>query len=252
LLRVDDAAIHDFPLMARPGARGRIGVIQPAPGVMLEHEWPHWLPDGLLFPVARVRLSGGDVDDFERLAAAAPEAARDLASAGANVVAYACTLGSLYAGRAAEDRLVAELAQASGKPALALGSACTDALRKLGAKRLAIMTPYGDAQNAWVEAYIRSQGFAIAGFVATPMGIATVGDMSPADVSALAIESLAALPEADALWLPCTAMQTMAAIETIEAATARPVVSGSQALLWKSLATLGIADPIEGAVSLFR
>jgi maleate isomerase len=218
---------------------------------MIEHEWPAWLPQGLLFPVARVRLTGGGAADYAALAVAAPAAARDLASAGAGVVAYACTVGSLFAGATAEMQLIADLEAASGKRAIALASTCAAALHAVGATRLAILTPYGAETNGWVAAYARSQGFAVEGFLATPMGIATVGDMPPAAVAALALKGLAALPDADALWIPCTAVQTMAAIADIEARSNIPVVSGTQALLWHALRILGIADPVRGAGQLF-
>lgn len=238
-------------MTARPGGRGRIGVIQPAPGVMIEHEWPRWLPDGLLFPVARLRLTGGGAEDYARLAKAAPEAARDLASADVGVIAFACTLGSLYSGKAVETQLVETLADASGRPAIALASACAEAFSVLHAKRIAVLTPYGEKANDWVASYAQSQGFTIEGAASTPMGIATVGDMPPAEIARLSVESLGRYPDADALWLPCTAMQTLSAIAEIEAATGRAVVSGSQALLWKALQVLNITDPVRGAGRLF-
>lgn len=218
---------------------------------MIEYEWPHWLPERLLFPVARLRLTGGGAEDYARLAQAAPEAALDLASADAGVVAFACTLGSLFAGKAAETRLLETLAEAAGRPAIALGSACTEAFSAIDVARIAVLTPYGEEANNWVTRYARSQGFDITGVGSTPMGIATVGDMSPGEVAQLSIETLARYPDAEALWLPCTAMQTLSAIEQVEAATGRAVVSGSQALLWKALRVLNIKDPVRGAGRLF-
>jgi maleate isomerase len=217
---------------------------------MLEHEWPAWLPPGVLFPIARVRLGGATAAHYTALAAAAPEAARDLAAAGCGVIAYACALGSLYAGVESEARLVSTLA-AAGPPAIALAETCIAALRTLGTTRLAVLTPYGDKANGWVAAYAESQGFTVEGVVSTTVGIATVGDLPPDAVAALALAGLAAHPRADALWIPCTAVQTIAAIAAIEAASGRPVVSGSQALLWRSLRLAGVDDPVGGAGRLF-
>lgn len=234
-----------------PGARGRIGVIQPAPGVMLEHEWPHWLPEDVLFPVGRIRLTSATEQGYAEIAERAPEIARDLASAGAGVIAYACAIGSLYAGVDAERALMRDLAKASGTPAISLGDTCVRALRDVGATRLAIMTPYPPETNAWVERYVTAQGFAVAGFLTTPVSILTVGDVPPSEIAALAISGMSALPGADALWIPCTAVQTIAAIADIEAATGLPVISGSQALLWHALRMLGIDDPVRGAGRLW-
>jgi len=230
-----------------PGHRGRIGIIQPAPGVMLEHEWPRWLPDGVLFPVGRIRMPGGRREDYRMMASAAPETARDLASAGAGVVAYACTLGSLSDGPDAEQALVTAMGEAAGRPAISLAQSSCRALRHIGGKRLAILSPYAGEALQWVEEYVLAQGFEIAGFIATPVDIFTVGNLPPAAIAALACAGLADLPDADALWIPCTAIQTLEAIAMIEAIGNRPVISASQALLWDSLRTIGIVDPIAGA-----
>ncbi len=241
-----------LPERRQPGARGRIGVIQPAPGVMLEHEWPRWLPRDLLFPMGRVRFTDGSAAGYDRIATAAPDVAQDLASAGANLIAFACTIGSLYAGIAGENRLINALGTASGLPAISLGSTCVKALDAVGAKRVAIMTPYPPETNVWVANYIEACGFGVEAFITTPVGIVRIGDLQPAEIAAFAIAEMARYPGADALWIPCTAIQTMDAIATIEAATGRPVVSGTQALLWHALALLDIADPVVGAGSLFN
>ena len=239
-----------FPARRRVGARGRIGVIQPAPGVMLEHEWARWLPDDLLFPVQRVPMTGVDKPGYRALAALTPDAARDLASAGADVIAYACTVGSLFDGPEAEAALVARMTATSGKPAISLAETSLRALAALGIRRPAIMTPYTPETNQWVADYAATCGLHIAGFVPTPVGIATVGDLHPAEVAAVAIAGLAARTDADGLWIPCTAIQTMDAVAMIEAIGGRPVVSATQALLWRALGILGVETDIRGGGAL--
>lgn len=240
-----------MPERGPPGVRGRIGIIQPAPGVMIEHEWPHWLPRDMLFPVARIAMTSATAAGYADLAGAAPQAARDLASAGAGLVAYACTIGSLFAGVAAETALVEALARAAGCPAISLAATSMRAIARVGGSRLAIMTPYSVETNRWVADYVEACGLAVDSFIATPVDIVTVGNLQPAEIAALAIRAMAARPNADALWIPCTAIQTMAAIAEIEAATARPVISGTQALLWDALRILDVRDPVQGAGRLF-
>ena len=228
-------------LLKPPGARGRIGVIQPAPGVMIEYEWPKWLPSDVLFPVGRMRMPSADRAGYAEMAAVAPAVAQDLASAGAGVIAYACTLGSIYAGAKAEADLTAALAAASGKPAISLGEASIEALRQLGARRLLIMTPYSKEINTWVADYALEAGFDVLATLGTPVGIAEIGEYGPAAIHKLSVEALSAHPRADALWLPCTAIQTLEAIDAVETDSGRCVVSGSQALLWGALRLLKLA-----------
>lgn len=218
---------------------------------MLEHEWPRWLPRGVLFPVGRLRMEAPTIAGYAAMAAAAPAVARDLKTADAGVVAYACTVGSLSAGREGERALIESLALAAGVPAISLADASMRALRAVGATRIAILTPYTAETNRWVADYARACGFAVAAILPTPVGIATVGDLSPAAIVSIATHAMADFPAVDGLWIPCTAVPTLDAIAAIEAVTRRPVISGSQALLWCALSALGIDDPIRGAGGLF-
>lgn len=224
-----------------PGWRGRIGIVQPSPGVMLEYEWPRWLPDEVLFPVARVAMSSATAAGYREVVAQAPGAARELVRAGAGVVAFACTIGSLFEGAMAERKLVDRMVEAAGVPALSLGSTSFEALRRVGASRVALLTPYSDEVNGWVAAYVAECGLEIAGFIATPVDIVTVGNLPAEEIAEIAAAGMARLPDADALWIPCTAIRTLDAITAVEERTARPVVSASQALLWRSLELLGLA-----------
>ena len=228
----------------RPGHRGRIGLIQPAPGVMLEYEWPSRLPAEILFPLARLRMTGATPADWANIAGRAPDAARDLATADADVIGYACSVGSLYAGAAAEDALIAALASASGRPAFSLADACARAFQRLGARTIAIITPYPDQTNAVVAAYIEQRGFVAKPAARYPVGIVEIGNLPVDEIIALSIAALEQQPDADALWIPCTAVRTLAAIAAIERSTGRPVVSGSQALLWRGLRMMGVDDTI--------
>lgn len=234
-----------FPPRRRPGHRGRIGVIQPAPGVLLEHEWPSVLPADVLFPVARIRMRGATAAHYTEIADASPAAAEDLVSAGADVIAYACSVGSLFAGAAAEARLLAALAAASGKPAVSIADASMRGLSRLGARRIAVLTPYPAETNALVSAYARERGVEVVAELGLPVGIALIGDLSAEEIAKLATDAMAGVPQADALWIPCSAVRTLAAIDTIEAATGRAVVSGSQALLWAALRAIGIDDALD-------
>ena len=149
----------------RPGSRGRIGVIQPAPGVMIEHEWPNYLPNNVLFPVARVRLTSADKSGYDEVAREAVKQAPLLASARCGVIAYACAIGSLYAGANAESRLLDALSEASGLSAISLAQSSLMALRSLGASRPAVLTPYDPPTNRLVTDYLMARECRLPGSV---------------------------------------------------------------------------------------
>lgn len=236
---------------ARPGKRGRIGVIQPAPGVLLEFEWPLRLPADILFPVARIRMRGASAAHYQEIADLAPEYAKDLVTAGADVIAYACSVGSLFAGAAAERQLMEQLAAASGKPVVSLSDASMQALHLLGAKKIAILTPYNADTNALVSRYAEECGFSVVAALSLPVSIVTISNLPADEIAVLACAALDSVPDVDALWIPCSAVRTLDVISAIEAATGKIVVSGSQALLWAALRAIGVDDKLADSGSLF-
>lgn len=226
-------------------------MIQPSPGVMLEYEWPNWLPREVLFPVMRVPMREASAAGYAEIVEQAPAAAKELASASCNAIAFACALASVFAGREAEQNMLDDLQNACELPVVGLGAASVAALRKLNVRNPAVLTPYGEEANAWLASYLCECGITVSGIISTPVDIRTVGSLSPAEVTAVALAGLAENHAADGLWIPCTAIQTMAAIAPIEAVSGRPVVSGSQALLKEALAAVGQVAPIARAGALF-
>jgi maleate isomerase len=59
-------------------------------------------------------------------------------------------------------------------------------------------------------------------------------------------------PDADAVFIRCTALSTVGAIEALEADLGKPVVSAIQATFWDALRLAGVADDCPGFGSLFR
>jgi maleate isomerase len=70
--------------------------------------------------------------------------------------------------------------------------------------------------------------------------------VSPADLVAAgrAIDG----PDIDAVFIPCTAVRTLEAIEPLEAAIGKPVITAIQATMWRvaRLAGLGHDAPLGG------
>lgn len=219
---------------------------------MLEYEWPDWLPDEVLFPVMRVAMPDASAAGYRAIAAQAPAAAVELARAGAGVVTFACTIGSLFEGQVGEGALRRAIRKAAGLPTLTLAATSIEALRRIGARRIATLSPYSDEQNGWIGRYLEESGLEVGRFIQTPASIASIGNFPADEIAAYAIDAFADMRDCDALWIPCTAIRTLDAIEAIESASGRPVISGSQALLWAALAELGLAGDARPCGRLFR
>ena len=233
------------------GSRGRIGVIQPAACLAIEHEWPKYLPDHVMFPVARVRLDGGSLDDYKAMEQRCAEASRNLASAGSGLLLYACAVGSVVLGPDGEQGLTGRLASLCGRPVLGLGQACVRAFESMKARSLLLLTPYADDLNAAFRLYAASVGLEVTATARFPTDtILEASTLKAADVCGCAMDALEAHQDVEALWMPCSAVPTLAALDDIEERSGKPAVSGSQAMLWAGLRGLGVQDPITRAGKL--
>ena len=223
----------------QPGSRGRLGIIQPAPGLMLEAEWMRAVPPGVAFPVTRLALRGTSEADYAAMAEQAPDAAAILANAGADVIGYACGIGSLHRGPAYERGLMDRLSKAAGgRRVIGMAEAALGEIKRLGARRITLLTPYGAAVNALVQAYAEACGVAVAAVAKLPVANAVeAAGLSPERTMQAAAAAVAMAPT-DMVWIPCGNVRAIELCPRIQAETGCPCVSSNQTLLTVMLAHL--------------
>ena len=157
-------------------------------------------------------------------------AARCLAQRGAQAVAYGCTTGSYVLGPDGDAAIVADMRTAAGVPATTTSTAAVAAMRELGVRRLAVLSPHVDALNERLRAYLEASGFAVVNMV----GLNRRGDIEaiePHETHDLVASSVDATA-AEAVFISCTGLRTAAIIDDLEAVIAKPVVTANQATLW--------------------
>jgi maleate isomerase len=130
-------------------------------------------------------------------------------------------------------------------------TAALEALRTLGVERLTVLTPYPTRMTEIVGQFLRDNGFEVLSLAgrAHPDNL-EIGNESPDSIAEFAREHVA--EDADGIFCSCTNWRSMAAVEAIEAATGKPVVTSNQATIWAAYRRLGISDPIEGYGRLMR
>lgn len=226
-----------------PASDGAIGLVCLSNDIAIEGEFRAFLPrSGVGIYAARMPKTRAStlaslhtLDD--RIAAAA---SRIVPDDRLDVIAVGCTSGAAAIGLSRVAEIVG--AVRPGIPVTDPMSACMRALKALGAERLAVLTPYQDAVNTVIARTLTAHGFRLAtcaGFYC-PDGAA---------MSRLAPEALLAAAEriagdADALFIPCTALVVSPIIEALEAAVRRPVVTSNQALAWDAMRLAGIAPEV--------
>ncbi|WP_202121012.1 maleate cis-trans isomerase family protein [Streptomyces sp. BA2] len=166
------------------------------------------------------------------------EPIRELVQRGAEAVAYLCTACSFVDGVAGERALCEAMRYYGARQALTTSGAAVDALGAVEARRLAVVHPYQDPVGGLLAAYLRDWGFYIVNFTALALDAVE-------DVYALEEEQVVEAvvggdhPEAEAVFISCTALPTYDALPRLERRLGKPVISANQATAWALLGTVG-------------
>lgn len=59
-------------------------------------------------------------------------------------------------------------------------------------------------------------------------------------------------PEAEAIFVSCSALRSLDVLEDLEQDAGKPVVTSNQAMIWETLRLAGVDDKIEGYGKLLR
>jgi maleate isomerase len=231
----------------------RVGLIVPSSNVTMETEIPALLSRhaaiadrGVTFHSSRATLHQVDPESLRRMVAESDRCARELADARLDVVAYACLIAIMAAGpgahEAEEERLTATLAAAgSAVPVTSSAGALVRALHRLGAIRVAIVTPYLRPLTDMVARYLAGYGIKVVDSVSLEVADnVEVGRLDPARLAGH-VRRLD-LASVDALVLSaCVQMPSLAALDEVSRRTQVPVLTAATATADELAGLLGVS-----------
>jgi maleate cis-trans isomerase len=229
------------------GWRARIGLIYPSSGKR-DLDFQRLAPAGVSTHVARVAFEGsgtlheiGRMSQTERLV----QAARLLADLPPDVVTWADTSGSFMFGRAGDRAQAEAIRDAAGAPASTTSTALLSAFARLGARRIAVASPYlAEVNDALVE-FFAGHGVQVGLLRALELGHEReISRATPETVYRLARDAW--FPGAQALLIPCTDFEAVDLIAPLERDLGTPVLTSNQATMWHALRLAGIQDGVPG------
>lgn len=245
--------------MADDARPTRIGLIVPSSNTTMETELPElFRRQGVAtgrsytFHSARAGMRNVTREELAAMVGKAADCARSVSDADVDAIAYACLVAVMAEGPGAHtgsEQVIAEAAAENGHPADVVSSAgaLVRTLRAMGARKVAIVTPYMAPLTAMVREYIEGEGIEVLDAVSleVPDNIA-VGRLDPEQLPGIA-RGLAR-DGADAVVLSaCVQMPSLAAVQRVEDELGLPVVTAATATTYEILAALGHEPAIPDA-----
>jgi arylmalonate decarboxylase len=224
-----------------------LGLIFPPANRGVPEEGVAMYGERLRFVVTGLGVENMTPDGFDSVIPRIPAAAEKLAAAGADAIELTGTSLTFYKGEAFNQRLREAVTKASGLEATTMSNGVIEALKAVGAKRVAAATAYNDVVNERLRAFLAEHG--LEALVVTGLGIEAIADVDKVtqnDLIEFGARVRASAPEADSLLVSCGGFRTLEIIAPLEERTGVPVISSMPHGLWAGARLVGLSGAAPG------
>jgi maleate isomerase len=238
----------------------RIGLIVPSSNTTMETEIPMMLQwrmkeipeDTFTFHSSRMRMMHVTKEELKKMDVESDRCAVELSDARCDVLAYACLVAIMCQGPGyhmeSEQRLFNATKQnGAPTPIISSAGALVDGIKTIGAKKVAIITPYMKPLTQQVIDYIESSEIEVTDSISLEIpDNLEVGRQDP--LRLVEIVKNLDTSEADAVVLSaCVQMPSLQAIQKVEDAIGKPVLSAAVATVYKILQTINLKPVVPNA-----
>ena len=240
------------------GWRAKVGVIVPSTNTTVEHDLAVLRPPGITFHAGRMLITSPGLandDDFEALLvqirASIGDAVDSVLTCQPDYLLMGMSAETFWGGVEGNASFEERIRARSGLQVSTGASACRDALRAYGVRRIAVFSPYQPIADREVSRFFTEAGFEVAAVTGLRCASATaIAEVGPGEI-ADAIRSIDG-PDVEAVVQVGTNLSFVAQADGLEGWLGKPVIAINAATLWHALRAQGFADTLDGATRLLR
>jgi maleate cis-trans isomerase len=208
----------------------------PANNTTMQPELLAWLPEGsscrrIGIPRGKEMLSPATLPAY---LAQSKALASEFADDDIDLVVYGCTAAGLMAGPARDAKMAADLTTVTGKRVVTTASAMAAVLNDVGARNIALVTPYLDAVNEQLLAFLEPSGIHVE--VLSSFEAETVDALAAITLDEIAARAREIMrPGIDGVFIACSQLPTHAILLDLERELGVPVWSSIRATAWHAM-----------------
>jgi len=206
-----------------------VGLMVPINNTTMARELPAWLPEGSTCVTQRIPRGKGLLtkESLPEYMAQALKLAETFQDPTVDVVAYGCTAAGFISGPAGDAALQGNLAEITGKRVVTTARSMVLALREIGATQIALVTPYLDAVNTQLKAFLADGGITVLRFNSFyAQNTDELGRIEAHQVAKLARETMK--DDCEALFIGCSQLPTYEILDDLQREFGRPALSSIQ------------------------
>ncbi len=226
----------------------RVGLIVPSSNTTMETEIPAMLQwrqqeireEQFTFHSSRMRMMHVSQEELKQMDSESDRCAVELSDARCDVLAYACLIAIMCQGpgyHAVSEERLGKVAEQTARqvPVISSAGALLEGINLLGARKVAIITPYMKPLTNMVIDYLHTSGIEVTDSISLEVADnLKVGKLDPMNL--IEIADRLDISNADAVVLSaCVQMPSLLAIETVENRLGKPVLSAATSTVYQIL-----------------
>jgi len=235
------------------GFRAKFATIVPSTNTIVEADFNHLFRiPGVTFHTGRMYIEKPALDSNDAFAALLEQvdrafevAVRDVVTCEPDYLVMGMSAPTFWGGRAGNAAFLERARSLCGLGVTTGAEACSLALETLGARRIAVLTPYQPIMREQIVRYFEESGFPVVRYVDLKCPSATaIAAVTPDELRGV-VRDLDG-PDVDAIVQVGTNLCMLELAAQLEQELQKPVIAINAATYWHALRQFGIDDQLQG------